>query len=212
MAKTRLRIPTAGWIVVVTAVVVVATLGLRYHDAPMAGRFDTVVDEWMVATVGRGRPAASAVSLLGTVQAVGAMALIAAVVLAWRYRALGAAALVVLAPVVTTVAAQWLLKPWVGRTLEGDLSFPSGHTSRVTAFVVALVLAAYSVGAGRRVLGFIGGVGLIAIAVVAWSMVAAGHHYATDTFAGVLVGGTVAVVGGALGPVAARLVDARRRR
>ena len=192
----------AGGAVAVLAVVVVTAMGLRYHDAAVAGRFDTAVDSWTVTTVGRGQPVASAVSVLGTVQVVGAVALIAAVVLAWRYRAPRAAALVLLAPSATTVAAQWLLKPWVGRTLEGDLSFPSGHTSRVSALVVAMVLAVHSVGASRRVLGIAGGAGVVAIAAVAWSMVAAGYHYATDTLAGVLVGGAIALVGGTLGSIA----------
>jgi membrane-associated phospholipid phosphatase len=209
-AKRELLAPATGGAVVILAMVVVAALGLRYHGAPVAGRFDTMVDEWTVGAVGRARPVASAVSVLGTVQVVGALALTAAVVLAWRYRALGAAALVLLAPSATTVAAEWLLKPWVGRTLEGDLSFPSGHTSRVTAFVVALVFAVHSVGASRRVLGIVGGVGLAAIAVLAWSMVAAGYHYATDTLAGVLVGGAIALVGGTLGSIAVRPVTPGR--
>ena len=197
---------------VVLAVVAVAILGLRYRGAPTAGRFDTVVDEWTVATVGGSRPVASAASLLGTVPVVGATALAAAVLLAWRYRALEAGALVLLAPMATTVAVELLLKPWVGRTMDGDLSFPSGHTSRVTAFVVALVLAVHSIGAGRRVVGIVGGVGLVAIATVSWSMVAAGYHYATDTVAAVLVGGVIALVVGALGAVTARLDTPRRSR
>jgi membrane-associated phospholipid phosphatase len=176
---------------VVLAVLVVAILGLRYRGASTAGRFDTVIDDWTVAAVGQARSVASAASALGTVSVVGATALTAAVLLAWRYRAPGAAASVLLAPL-------------VGRTIDGDLSFPSGHTSRVTAFVVALVLALHSVGAGRRVVGIVGGAALVAIATEAWSMVAAGYHYATDTIAGVLVGGVIALVGGALGSATAR--------
>lgn len=210
----RLQARPVGGGIVVLAVVIVAILGLRYRGAPTAGRFDAVVDGWTVAAaVGGGRSVAAAESVVGTAPVVGAAALTAAVLLAWRYHALEAAALVLLAPLATTIAVEWLLKPWVGRTIDGDLSFPSGHTSRLTAFVVALLLAVHSIGAGRRVVGIVGGVGLVAIVTVAWSMVAAGYHYATDTLAGVLVGGVIALVGGGVwGSATARRETTRRSR
>lgn len=199
----------AGGAAVALSLAVVATLGLRYHGAPTPGRFDTIVDEWTVAQVGGDRSLASRVSMLGAVHVVVAVSLIAATWLAWRYRARAAAALVVLAPLATTVVAQWLLKPWVGRTLDGDLSFPSGHTSRVSALVVAVVLTMHSIGVSRRVLAIVGVAGIVVIAMVAWSMVAARYHYATDTLAGVLFGSAVALIG-ALAPSAVRLIIARR--
>lgn len=194
----------------VTAVVIVAVLGVRYHGASVAGRFDATVGGWMVAASARAGSAASRVSMLGAAPVVAVAALVAAAVLVWRRRAPGASAFVVLVPLVTTVTVEWLLKPWVGRTLEGDLSFPSGHTSRVTAFVVALVLAVRSTGAGRGALRLIGGVGLAVITMVAWSLVAAGDHYATDVLAGLLVGSVIAVAGGELTAVIVRAAKTTR--
>lgn len=201
----------AGGAFVVLAVVVTAFLGMRYHGVPMAGRFDGAVDTWVIHTLADHRPVATAVSVLGTVEVVGALAVVAAVVLAWLHRSRRAASLVVLAPLLTTIVAEWLMKPWVGRTLEGDLSFPSGHTSRATALAVALIIGARWIGLGRRMVGVVAALGLVAVVAVAWSMVAAGYHYATDTMAGMLVGGAVALLSaGVVELVAARLKAARR--
>jgi undecaprenyl-diphosphatase len=202
-------------ILVGAAVVAVVALGIRYHGAPVPGRVDSAVDTWAIDAVAGRRWVALAVSTLGTVEVVGVLAFALGTALAVARRA-GDAALVVLAPLFATILAEWLLKPWVGRTLEGDFSFPSGHTCRLAALVVALVLVAGRLGFRRWVVGVVAALGIAAVAAVGAAMVAAGYHYATDTVAGVLVGSAVALltvlVVDLVGSRSAAVVSSRRAR
>lgn len=86
-----------------------------------------------------------------------------------------------------TVGTTMLLKPLVGRTINGGhLSFPSGHTAFLTAFaLVVALLATGRLGLGRAA----GTLLMLAAALVAggamgWAQVALGVHYPTDALGG----------------------------
>jgi len=71
---------------------------------------------------------------------------------------------------------------------ETTYSFPSGHATMATVFFGGLVAVAFHLSnrRGVRATAFI--VGLVFVLAVAISRVYLGAHWATDTFAGVLVG------------------------
>ena len=84
--------------------------------------------------------------------------------------------------VVTTV-----LKPVIGRTIHGGyLAYPSGHTAAATVLALVVTLLVVDLlRAGRLpgVLLILAGAGA-AGAMMAWSQVALGAHYPTDTIGG----------------------------
>jgi membrane-associated phospholipid phosphatase len=106
-----------------------------------------------------------------------------------------------------------ILKPLIGRTIDGQLSLPSGHTTAVFAMAtLGAVLLANAPGqaSSRRTRRLLTLAGYGLATAVAVAMVAQGFHYFTDTIAGVGVGiGTVLIgaflIDAAAGPVRARL-------
>jgi membrane-associated phospholipid phosphatase len=106
-------------------------------------------------------------------------------------------------------AAATLLQPLVGRTLDGDWAYPSGHTvgatslALVAAFVLAAVLRPHPPWAATLIFG----IGALAGATMTVLLVAAGWHYATDAVGGFLVA-VAAVLGAAL--LIDALLDRRR--
>ena len=102
-----------------------------------------------------------------------------------------------------------LLKPVIGRTIDGALSFPSGHTTAVftVATLVAVLLSRRLPGRTRGLL--ILAAYLLATAVAA-AMIAQGFHYFTDTIGGAAVGTATVLIGAlvidaAVGPLRARI-------
>ncbi len=102
-----------------------------------------------------------------------------------------AALLALLGPATAEVLTEMVLKPLVGRRLDGGLAYPSGHTTAI--FSVALVVVVALLGpAWPRV----GGV-LVALGVagaVGVSLVVSGNHYPTDVVGG--AGVATVVIGG----------------
>jgi membrane-associated phospholipid phosphatase len=100
-------------------------------------------------------------------------------------------------PAAVTVT-EFLLKPLVGRSLRGYLSFPSGHATAMFALAAICAVLLASPPAPRlpravRLL-LVAGAVLIAIAVPV-AMVALDFHYFTDIVAGAAVGiGTVLLI------------------
>lgn len=106
---------------------------------------------------------------------------------------------------VTTVA-----KPLIGRTLDGDFAYPSGHAGGATALgLVLAMLVASLVGRGWVVsaLIIVAG-GALSGGVMGYVLSAQDAHYPTDSIGGSCVAVT-AVVGSAL--VLDWLLDSRRR-
>jgi membrane-associated phospholipid phosphatase len=161
--------------------VLVALLGLRYHDDTSAGRLDSWASDLFAAGDHR-----SALSLVADAVPVLATALAAAVAITClRSRRWAFAAFAVVGPLVTTVIVE-AGKRVVDRTIHGQLALPSGHTAGTTSVLVvlALVLLARS---RRRVLStaalLLAGVAVGATAV-GLTMVSIDAHYPTDTVAG----------------------------
>jgi undecaprenyl-diphosphatase len=200
-----LRRPAAA--VSLLAVSVLGTFAVRYagHDAP------SHVDAHLDAAAGSLAAAQrwlSRATLFGSPPFVVLVAVALAVVCVLLHRRL-LALLAVLGPGLTGVTTT-LLKPVVGRTIDGGLAYPSGHTAGATAvgLVVSLlavnlmrverVTAALLIAAGTLLAG--GGVGL--------AMVVTGVHYPTDAVGGFCTGVAV-VLGTAL--FVERIAERRRR-
>jgi undecaprenyl-diphosphatase len=177
--------PWTGGLALLSAAVV-AVLALRYRGASGAGRLDTwVVAEVAASTSGHGPVVDVLVSAGNPACVATAAAVCAAACLVLRRPR--HAVLAVLGPAVTG-AVTTALKPVVGRTLDGDLALPSGHTAGVTS--VCLVLALLLLDLRGRAVPAPAARGLAVLlavpvpAAVAGALVASGSHYPTDTLAG----------------------------
>ncbi|HEY2203726.1 MAG TPA: phosphatase PAP2 family protein [Pseudonocardia sp.] len=184
---------TAVAVLVPLCVLGTAALGWWYGGTREAGRLDTVLGAPLTALAAGREDAFWPLADLGSPPAL----LLALVVLAvsvgrgrWPRLALAMGG-----PLLAVVLAEFVLKPLVGRTHDGGLSLPSGHTTSITSlawvFVVLFVAGGPPRPAWLRVL--LTGVAGAAVVAVGGSMVALERHYATDTLAGALLG--TAVVG-----------------
>jgi membrane-associated phospholipid phosphatase len=105
-----------------------------------------------------------------------------------------------------------VMKPVVGRTIGGSLSYPSGHTTAAFALgtaVVLMIASSRDTRMPRSMRIVLSVITLATASLVALGMVAWRQHYLTDTFGGAAVGIGV--------PLTAALVidflaDRRRRR
>jgi membrane-associated phospholipid phosphatase len=193
-------------LVVSVAAVVFAVLAARYAGGSNARwldhRTEKLVDEltprsrWIVAVIEVGSPLVVVVTAFLT--AFGCL-------LVGRRRL---ALLAVLGPGAAGACAM-LFQPLVGRTIEGDWAYPSGHTAGATslALLAAFVLVTLLRPDPPRAAALVAGIGALAGVTMTVLLVAAGWHYATDAVGGFLVA-VAAVLGAAL------LIDAlagRRR-
>jgi membrane-associated phospholipid phosphatase len=192
--------------VVVFAAIVFAVLAERYAGGSSARwldhRTESLVEDitprtrWIVALIEVGSPLV-----------VVAAAVLTALACLWFGRR-RLALLAVLGPGAAGACAT-LFQPLVGRTIEGDWAYPSGHTAGATslALLAAFVLAALLRPDPPWAAVLIAGIGALAGASMTVLLVAAGWHYATDA-----VGGFLVAVASVLG--VALLIDAllgRRR-
>jgi membrane-associated phospholipid phosphatase len=181
-----LRAPAAA--VSVLALLVFGFFAARYADDTTAGRLDRRVER----LVSDGPSLPGAVILLGNPLTVAALAVLLSVLaFALGHRRL--AVLAIVGPGLTGVATT-ALKPLVGRTIEGGLAFPSGHTGGATALgVVAalLLIAVMRTATGTSALLIAAGA-LVSGGVMALALVSDRIHYPTDTVGGFCV--AVAVV------------------
>ena len=187
--------------VAVLAALMVAVLAALYSGDAAPGE----VDQWLQSAVEDTLPPPGSGALLidFVAEPLGAAVLVpllVALCMVLGRRRL--AALAVAGPGLAGVVSM-AVKPVVGRTIHsGHLSYPSGHTAVAT--VLALVLALLLV--SLLLAGKLAGVLLVlaaagaAGAAMAWSQVALGAHYPTDTLGGFC--SAVAVV-----PVTAWLID-----
>lgn len=192
------------------AALMVVVLGVLYAGAGGPGAVDAKV--W-AAVEGVGpawRDVALATDFLG--EPVGAAVLVVVAVTGCLLLRSPRAAVLVVAGTGTAVGSTKLLKPLVGRTIHGDgnLSYPSGHTAFLTAFVLVVAIVV----TGRRGLGRTAGLSLVlAAALVAgaamgWAQTTLGAHYATDVLGGWC---TALAVIPATAWLVDRAADARRR-
>lgn len=174
----------ASAVAALLAAVVLVVLGTRYAGDVSAGRLDgrlrDTVDQ---APAGQGR-FATLIHSTGDPLPV----ILTATVLAGAALVLGRTRLAVTAiagPAAAGIATT-VLKPAFGRTIEGGLAFPSGHTGAVTALGLVVALMLVSVLRARPSWGLLllaAGAVLPAVAM-AFALTALYIHYPTDTLGG----------------------------
>ena len=182
---------TAAVLVVVCAVLT-ALLAAGPGRASHTDRVDAVLDARVRAALAGHHKLLEVLAWLGDLPAIAGMAavLILACLLCRRYR--GAALLAISVPAAALITER-LLKPLVGRTLLGFLSFPSGHATGTFALATALaVLLAGTLRIPRAAHIAAAVIAFAVAAAIAAAMIALGFHYFTDAVAGAAVGaGTV---------------------
>ncbi len=175
---------TAG-AVMVLCIGLVAALGVHFAGRAQAGRLDGAISGVLGVPRGPLRLAAHGFVDLGDPAPVaGALAVL--VVLGWGLRGPRGALLGLLGPLLAMVSTSLVLKPLVGRTHAGGLALPSGHTTAVVSLAAAaalLLAGTLTLPRAGRLAG-VAALGTLSV-LVAVSLVVAGQHYGTDTFAGV---------------------------
>jgi membrane-associated phospholipid phosphatase len=186
--------PVAAAILAV-CVAVTAVLGALVARQIRAGPFDGWADARIQSGFGGQWRALSDLAGLGDLMPVAVMttALFLACLVTRRWRG---AVLVAVAVPAAAGLAELVLKPLIGRTLMGALSFPSGTETRV--FAVAAVFAVLMADPVRpripaAVRLFLAVVVLLGAGAVAVGLVVLGQHYFTDTAGGAAVGIAVAL-------------------
>lgn len=189
--------------------VVTVVVGMLVLHQSHAGAFDRAADSWLrTAFSGHYRLPYLAADLAEPLQyALAAAVLIGACLATGRLRG---AVLTALSLPATIVVTEFVLKPLVGRTLGGNLVYPSGHTSR--AFALATVIAVLLLGPERPRWPFPARLALaltvlLVAAGVAVAVTAIRYHYFSDTLGGAAVGaGSVVATALALDWIAATLL------
>lgn len=163
-------------------------LGHGAHTDPL----DTAVDSGVRAALAGHPKLLELVARPGDLPAIAGITAVLVLVclLGRRYRG---AALLALSVPAAAVITERLLKPLVGRTALGFLSFPSGHATGTFALATAITVLLAGAPAPPRAVRLAAAMIAFAIAsVVAAAMIALGFHYFTDAVAGAAVGiGTV---------------------
>jgi undecaprenyl-diphosphatase len=173
------------------ALLVFGVFAARYADDSSAGRIDRRL-QWLVGTADHPPSLADVVISFGGFDGTVVLAvLLAGLALALGHRKL--AVLAIVGPGLTGVATT-TLKPIIGRTIDGDFAYPSGHTGGATALgvVAALLLIAVLRTTTRTSALLIAAGALVSGGTMALALVADRAHYATDTLGGFCV--AVAVV------------------
>jgi membrane-associated phospholipid phosphatase len=178
-------------------VLLVAVLGVLVADQASADGLDHAVDAPIITGLGSHHGLLAWLAVPGSlIPAVGlSVVILAGCLLAGR---LNGAVLAAAAVPAATGLDEGLLKPLVGRTYLGALSYPSGHTTAVFALaatVTVLLLVPPHPAGGRRLRVLIPAAGFLLGVVVAAAVIGLRWHYFTDTVAGAAVGtGTVCVL------------------
>jgi membrane-associated phospholipid phosphatase len=188
--------PARTWAVAVLigCALLVAVLGVLFAGHTRASWFDHLVDSPIISMFDGHGPTALRLASPGTL---GPAVLIsgAIAVICLRFRRINGAVLALLAVPVSDGLDDAVLKPLVGRTDLGLLTYPSGHTTAVfamTTTVAILLLVPPQQGRTRtlRVLLVLAALGVALI--VAAAVIALEWHYFTDTIGGAAV--AIAVV------------------
>jgi undecaprenyl-diphosphatase len=181
-------------LLVAGCVAVTACLALAFGHQASADRLDAAVDARIQSALASYQGALRLLSGLGGLFSVAELtaALVLACLVTRRWRGAALAGLAVPAAVVLT---EFALKPLVGRSIHGNASFPSGHTTAMFALAAtcAVLLAnPPRPRLPRAVRLLLVAAALLVAGAVPVAMVALSFHYFTDTVAGAAVGtGTV---------------------
>jgi undecaprenyl-diphosphatase len=171
-------------------VTVTAVLAAMYRHHDRAGWLDAAVDPRLQASAGTHPALLTPLVRLGDPPAGVAMtlALVLACAAVRRWRG---ALLAGIAVPAASALTELVLKPVVGRTLHGALSFPSGHATSMFALAAACAVLLASPPRTRLPGPVRASLVLAAVLVaglVAAAMVALNYHYATDAVAGAATG------------------------
>lgn len=179
-----LRRPTTAAVAVATTVF--AVLALRYAGGSRARWFDHRTESLVEDITPRPRGVIALIEV-GSPAVVIATAVVTALACLWFGRR-RLALLAFLGPGLAGGLAT-LFQPLVGRTIDGDWAYPSGHTAGATslALVAAFVLVALRQPEPPWAATLIAGIGLLAGVAMTVLLVAADWHYATDAVGGFLV-------------------------
>ena len=184
------RLPAA--ILVAACAGTTALLGIWLGHGAHTDPVDTAVDSGVRASLAGHRKLLELLARPGDLPAIAGITaiLVLACLLRRRYRG---AALLALSVPAAAVITERLLKPLVGRTALGFLSFPSGHATGTFALATAITVLLAGTPALSRPVRLAAVVIAFAIAsAAAAAMIALGFHYFTDAVAGAAVGtGTV---------------------
>jgi len=203
----------AGLLVAACAIVI-ATLGTLTAGQTTADWLDARIDGVIMARLGPHVHLDELVVTMGnqhTATIICALLVLALLAL----RRPRAAVLVVVAVPAAIVLTEYLLKPLFDRRLLGDLSFPSGHETVVSAMAFSLIVALTgparpALPAALRWLAV--AVAVAAMLALAPALIALQYHYFTDTIGGVAVGlGTVLTTALGLDALTAWLARSRSR-
>lgn len=183
-----LRWPAAALLAACAAVT--AGFGVSLAGKGQTGWLDSAADARIQSALDQYPPVLRFLIGAGTLLPVSLMtaALVLACVLTRRWSGAVLAAVVVPAGV---VLAEYVLKPLIGRTMLGALSFPSGHVTAVFALAGACAVLLVDPpghrvpGPARLLLAF---AALLAASAVAVATVAQAAHYFTDVVGGAAVG------------------------
>jgi membrane-associated phospholipid phosphatase len=178
--------------IVAVCAVTTALLGASLGHGAHTDRVDAVLDARVRAGLAGHHALLEALARPGDLPAIAAATaiLVLACLLRRRYR--GAALLAISIPAAAVITER-LLKPLVGRTSLGFLSFPSGHATGTFALATAIAVLLAGVPRVPRASRLaIAAIAFAIAAIVATAMIALGFHYFTDAVAGAAVGiGTV---------------------
>ncbi|WP_214365470.1 phosphatase PAP2 family protein [Pseudonocardia sp. H11422] len=180
-----LRRPAA--VTAVIAVMTFAVLAMRYGGTAMAGRVDRKAQAAIDSSIPLGgRWLDRAISLGDPLPVITVAFLLAGLCVALRQPRL--AVLAIAGPGLTGLATT-LLKPAIGRTIDGDFAYPSGHTGAAGALGLVVALLVVSLlQPGPRLAGVLLVIGTLLTGVgMALALVAEDIHYATDTVGGLSI-------------------------
>jgi membrane-associated phospholipid phosphatase len=179
-----LRRPAA--VVVVLTALVFAALAARYQGGSSARWLDRRIEKLVVSSDAEHWIPDAVIAFGNELSVVLLALLISGLAFALGRRRL--AVLAIVGPGLTGLATT-STKPLIGRTIDGGLAFPSGHTGGATALgIVAALLLISMVRPNARtsiVLLVIGAV--VSGGTMAFALIAEDIHYATDTVGGFCV-------------------------
>jgi membrane-associated phospholipid phosphatase len=166
--------------------VLVALLGALAAHRSQGNAVDRPVDSWIRQHLASHQNLLSDVAYLGGGQM--AAVLTAVLVLAClAARRVNGAVLVLVSVVVTAGLTEYVLKPLVHETINGSLTYPSGHMASLSALFGAAAVLMLDPPRWRPRPGVrpMLAIGLVVVgSVVAIALVGLNYHYFTDTIAG----------------------------
>jgi len=172
--------------VIACCAVVVAVLGVFAASRSQGNAIDRPVDSWLRQNLASHHHVLTGVAYLGGSQ-VGIVLAIVLVVACLLARRVNGAILALVGVLVAIGLTEYVLKPLVHETINGSLTYPSGHT--VSVFTLTAVIGVLMLNPPlqrarpwMRVLLMAGLAGISCAVAVA--TIALNYHYFTDTIAG----------------------------